>query len=166
MRTWIPSLALFSGLRNRHCCKLWCRSMDVVQILCCYGCGVGRWLQLWFNPYPRNFPMPWVWPWKKKRINISWDIFMLKEITVHLKFFLTAYIFRSALLRSSKFWSSRAWTLSGKLNFALPETVKDTLDLYSKLFSTIIWDFESQPWPILCNLIFFGTFLLQKHRSK
>ena len=25
MRTWVRSLALFSGLKIRHCCELWCR---------------------------------------------------------------------------------------------------------------------------------------------
>ena len=35
---------------------------DVAQISCCYGCGVGRQLQLQFDPYPGNLHMPRVQP--------------------------------------------------------------------------------------------------------
>ena len=42
MRMWVRSLALFSGLRNRHGRELWCRSY--------HGYGVGWQVQLWFNP--------------------------------------------------------------------------------------------------------------------
>ena len=38
MRTWVQPLAPLGGLRIRHGC----------------GCGVGRWLQLPFDPQPGN----------------------------------------------------------------------------------------------------------------
>ena len=47
-------MALFSGLRIRHCHKLWCRS-DAAQILHCYGWSVGWQLQLQLDPLPGHF---------------------------------------------------------------------------------------------------------------
>ena len=35
------------------------------RIWCCYTSGVGQ-PQFGFNPWPRNFHMLWVWPFKKK----------------------------------------------------------------------------------------------------
>ena len=35
---------------------------DVPQVLRCCGCGVGRWLQLQFHPWPENFNMLQVCP--------------------------------------------------------------------------------------------------------
>ena len=35
---------------------------DMARILSCCDRGVGRWLQLRFNPWPRNLQMPRVWP--------------------------------------------------------------------------------------------------------
>ena len=35
---------------------------DKAQIWHCGGCGVGRQLQLQFDPFPENFHMPQVWP--------------------------------------------------------------------------------------------------------
>ena len=46
MRTRVRSLALLSELRNWHCCELWCRLQT--QLIC--ACGLGRQLQLRFNP--------------------------------------------------------------------------------------------------------------------
>ena len=34
---------------------------DEAWTLHCCGCGIGQWLQLWFNFSPRNFHMLWVW---------------------------------------------------------------------------------------------------------
>lgn len=39
--------------------------VDSARILCYCGCGVGRQLQLRFDSFPGNFPMPWVWTKKK-----------------------------------------------------------------------------------------------------
>ena len=50
---------------------------DSAQIQHCCGCGVGQQLQLLFDPWPGNFHMMWVQPWKdrrkkkKKRINMA-----------------------------------------------------------------------------------------------
>ena len=35
---------------------------DVAWILCCCGCGVGQQLQTQYQPWPRNFHVPRVWP--------------------------------------------------------------------------------------------------------
>ena len=48
MRLQVQCLASLSGLRIRRCRELWCRRQ--AQIPHCCGCGVGRQLQLWFNP--------------------------------------------------------------------------------------------------------------------
>ena len=63
MRTQVLSLASFSGLRIRCCHDLWWR----LQTRRCCGCGVGRWLQLWLDPWPGNLHMPRVWPSKDKK---------------------------------------------------------------------------------------------------
>ena len=47
-RTWVQSLASFSGLRIWCCHELWCRWV-VAWIWCCCGCGVSFQLQLQFN---------------------------------------------------------------------------------------------------------------------
>ena len=39
---------------------------DTAWIQCCCGCGVGRQLQLLFDPSPGNFHMPWVQPEKQE----------------------------------------------------------------------------------------------------
>ena len=49
MRIWVRPLALLSGLRIWRCYRLWCRSHEV-QILSCWGSGIGWQLQLWFSP--------------------------------------------------------------------------------------------------------------------
>ena len=38
-----------------------------VQILRCCGCGIDQQLQLQFDPCPRNFHMPQMQPFKKKK---------------------------------------------------------------------------------------------------
>ena len=40
---------------------------DAAQILRCYGCGVGRQLQLQYNPWPGNFNVLGVRPQKEKK---------------------------------------------------------------------------------------------------
>ena len=41
IRMWAGLLASPSGLRIRHCRKLWCKVTDEAQIRRCCGCGVG-----------------------------------------------------------------------------------------------------------------------------
>ena len=46
---WVKDLALLQAV-------VWVA--EAAQIWHCCGCGVGQQLQLLFNPYPGNFPMP------------------------------------------------------------------------------------------------------------
>ena len=50
MRMQVWYLALFSGLRIRHCRELWCRLQTSLGSHRCCGSGVGRQLQLQFSP--------------------------------------------------------------------------------------------------------------------
>ena len=50
---WIKDLALM---------EVGAQAADVAYILYCCGRGLGWQLQLHFDPWPRNFHMPQVWP--------------------------------------------------------------------------------------------------------
>lgn len=65
----------------------------------------------------------------------------------------------STALHSSKLWSSLVWTLNDKVSFAVLKSVKDIFGfVFLNSSQTIIWDFESQSWLILCSLIFWHIF--------
>ena len=50
VRLWVRSLASLNALRIQHCRELQFKVTDAAQILHCFGCGVGRQLQLGFDP--------------------------------------------------------------------------------------------------------------------
>ena len=92
MRMQVQSLASSVGLRIWYCHKLWRRSQ--MQIRSC-GCGVGRQLQLWFDPQPGNFHMLKVQAPKGKKkkfiCDAPWIHWLLKNVSLLFYFLSKGY---------------------------------------------------------------------------
>ena len=58
-------------VKVQHCSWAVVQVENLAQIWHGCRCGIGQQLQLWFDPYPGNFHMPGVWPWKKKKKKTS-----------------------------------------------------------------------------------------------
>ena len=67
MRIQVQSLALLSGLGSPPLLQAVAYAADAARIWHCCSCGVGWQLQLWFYPWPRNFHVPQVWLYKRKK---------------------------------------------------------------------------------------------------
>ena len=66
MRLRVRFLASISGLRIRHCRELWCSHRHGLDLVLLWF-GVGRQLQLRFEPYPGNLHMLQMWPSRDKK---------------------------------------------------------------------------------------------------